>query len=122
MKYFKLLHKDSFYLISGRVKIFEDKEKNISTPRYNINRIQMLNTVFDDQAQKCKINISIADINEDFINQLKNDVEKHTGKTQLSLSIQDADDNLMARMKSMKYKVNKDFVLKYKKMGNCSLE
>ncbi len=121
MNYYKLLHKDSFYLISGRVKIFEDKEKK-QIIRYNINRIQMLNTVFEEKANQCQLKLSIDEVNDELIQKIKDDAEKHTGKTQLALCIKDKDDNLIARMKSMKYRVNKEFVLKYRKTGNCSLE
>jgi DNA polymerase III subunit alpha len=114
LKHHKMLKEDTFYHITGRVKKFLDKDRNQEFFRYNLSSAQLLSTSFNDFATKATLFLEQKEITDDFVQTLKNNIEQHAGNIHLYIDIVDKENLSKSKLKSMKYRVNRDFILQYK--------
>jgi DNA polymerase-3 subunit alpha len=74
-------------------------------PRLQFNSMQMLQEVMDSQAKKLTINMSIDDLKEEMLNELRNIIMDNDGDKHLKIVIYDAEEKVKVEMPSKKFKV-----------------
>ena len=74
-------------------------------PRLQFNSMQMLQEVMDSQAKKLTINMSINDLKEEMLNELRNIIMDNDGDKHLKIVIYDAEEKVKIEMPSKKFKV-----------------
>ncbi|MFK5983598.1 MAG: DNA polymerase III subunit alpha, partial [Flavobacteriaceae bacterium] len=74
-------------------------------PRLQFNSMQMLQEVMDSQAKKLTINISIDDLKEEILNELRNIIKDNSGDKHLKIVVYDTEEKVKIEMPSKKFKV-----------------
>ncbi|MEM1003533.1 MAG: OB-fold nucleic acid binding domain-containing protein, partial [Bacteroidota bacterium] len=75
-------------------------------PRIQFNNFQLLHDVMDTYAKKLSIQLNIADLEKNQVNQLNDLLSMHIGKKALNFTIYDDSDQIKLQMPSRKQKVN----------------
>jgi len=122
LKHHKMLKEDVFYFINGKVKNFIDKDRNQEFFRYNIVEIKLLSSVFEEKASRLILYLDEEDVTDEFVETLKKDVDEYAGNIHLYIEVRDREKKTKTQLKSMKYRVNRDFILLYNKTNTCVLK
>jgi len=107
LKFRHFLVPNSFIFMRALVRdgwVNKDTQKK-GEPRLQFNSMQMLQEVMDSQAKKLTINMSIDDLKEETLNELRNIIMDNDGDKHLKIVIYDAEEKVKVEMPSKKFKV-----------------
>jgi len=108
LKFRHFLVPNSFVFIRALVRegwMNKETQKR-GEPRLQFNSMQMLHDVMDSQAKKLTIQMSIDDIKEEIMNELRDIIMDNKGDKHLQILIYDAEEKVEMTMPSRKFKIN----------------
>ncbi|OFX68113.1 MAG: DNA polymerase III subunit alpha [Bacteroidetes bacterium GWE2_29_8] len=114
--------KDILVLIKGKLQLSRNRINSDSGYEFKPRQIELLSNVFSSRVNSITIKTNINDINEDFINNIKNIAEINQGKCKMALCVIDDVNNVSVDLISKKYKVDgllfiKNLLKEYRKLN-----
>ena len=103
LKFRHFLRPDEFLFITGKVDL---RFRSEDTYEFKPHKIQLLSEVRAKLAKCVTMQLSLADLNEQFVEELKNIITSHAGQCRLNFVIGDRDENSRVELHSSSFKVD----------------
>lgn len=105
LEFGKFLQKDLFVLVKGRIEEYTTKD-NISKASFRVDRIELLDSLFDTYATGIKIDIEKDKLDKEFVENITTIAKRDKGQAVITFCIFEPQDNMRVTLESRKHKIN----------------